>query len=267
MLMPAADEIQLWYVRNLGADADAHLALLSADEKQRLARLQVASMRQQFVVTRASVRTILSGCFPEIAATDWVFDRNPWGRPVIANPEAKGRVSFNISHTEGLIVIALSGSGEVGVDVERASRETRALALADRYFSASEAAVLRAKSAKEQQQHFLDLWTLKEAYIKACGKGLAIPLRSISFTLNDADLRVAFDEGPADAPLRWQFWQLALGATHHVGLALVDAAVPEISLRCRSLIDLQPGPLEEPGIIRQSMRGQERMYSRTNLEP
>jgi 4'-phosphopantetheinyl transferase len=126
---------------------------------------------------------------------------------------------------------------------------------------------LRAKSAKEQQQHFLDLWTLKEAYIKACGKGLAIPLRSISFTLDAADLRIEFDEGHVDDPLRWQFWQLALGATHQVGLALADAALPEVSLCCRSLIDLQPGPLEEPSIIRQSMRSQERMYSRTNLEP
>jgi len=267
MLMPAADEIHMWYVRNQDANADAHLALLSADEKQRMARLQVASMRQQFVVTRASVRTILSFSFPEIAATDWVFDRNPWGRPGIANPEAKGRVSFNIAHTDGLIVIALSGSGEVGVDVERDSRETRALALADRYFSASEAAALRASASEDLHRHFLDLWTLKEAYIKACGKGLAMPLRSISFTLNDADLRVAFDEECADDPLRWQFWQLALGEAHHVGLALVDAALPEVSLRCCSLIDLQPGPLEELRIIRQSMRSQERMYSRTNLEP
>lgn len=252
MLMPAANEIHLWCVRNEEEDAGAHLALLSPAELERMSRLQVPSVRQQFVITRAAIRTILSGCFPDAAPRDWEFTRNPWGRPLIVNAEAKGRVSFNIAHTDGLVVIALSGRGEVGVDVEKTSRTARALALADRYFSASEAAALRSLPAAEQHQRFLDLWTLKEAYIKACGKGLAIPLRQFSFTLDKASLRIVFDEQRPDEPARWQFWQLLVGKTHLVGLALADAGVSSTHVNCHSLHNLEPGPADEVRISRQS---------------
>lgn len=265
--MPAADEIHLWCVRNEDEDSGAHLSLLSPEELERMTRLQVPSMRQQFVTTRAAIRTVLSGCFPGVAPRDWDFARNPWGRPMLVNAQAKGRVSFNIAHTNGLIVIALSGSGEVGVDVEKSARAARALALAERYFSASEAVALRTLPAAEQQKRFLDLWTLKEAYIKACGKGLAIPLRQFSFILDEAPLRIVFDEQRPDEPSRWQFWQLQVGRAHLVGLALADAGVSEVRMSCRSLQNLQPGPAEEVRIIRQSVGAQDRMYSRTNLEP
>lgn len=250
--MPAADEIHLWCVRHAEEDSAAHLALLSSEELARMARLQVPSMMQQFVVTRAALRTVLSSCFPGVDPTDWEFSRNPWGRPAIVNAEAKGRVSFNIAHTEGLIVIALSGKGEVGVDVEKTSRTARALALADRYFSAAEAAALRSLPAAQQHQRFLELWTLKEAYIKACGKGLAIPLRHFSFVLDEAPLRIAFDEQRPDEPSRWQFWQLQVGRAHLVGLALADAGVSGVRVSCRSLRNLLPAPAEQVHLIRQS---------------
>jgi len=270
-MMLAEDEINLWCVRDEEEDVAACLALLSSDELVRAQRLAVASMRRQYIITRAAVRALLSACFSDVTEREWRFERNPWGRPLIANPEARGRVSFNIAHTDGMIVIAMSSRGEVGVDVEKTSRSTRAPALADRYFSASEATALRALPASLQEQRFLDLWTLKESYIKACGKGLAIPLDSFSFVLENASVRIEFapqlQDELQDDPARWQFWQLRVGEAHLVGLALADANVQATRVRCRSLKNLRPAAEEPVQILRHGSPGQDSMYSRTNLEP
>jgi len=250
-MMPEQDEVHLWCVRDEEEDAASHMALLSPDELLRAQRLATVSLRRQYIITRASVRALLSACFPNVAAREWAFERNPWGRPLIANVEARGRLSFNIAHTDGMIVIATSSKGEVGVDVERVARSTRALALADRYFSATEAAALRALPVPLQQQRFLELWTLKESYIKACGKGLAIPLRSFSFGLDDANVRIEFAPQREDEPARWRFWQLRIGAAHLAGLALSDTDVKAIRVHCRSLRNLRPGAEEQVQILRQ----------------
>lgn len=267
MMLPARNDIHLWFVQDELEDVDALLACLTPAELQRLERLRVATMRRQFVITRAAIRTVLSGCFPEINAQEWVFSANPWGRPVIVNPEVRGRVSFNIAHTDGLVVIAVSSSGDIGVDVEKTSRTARALALADRYFSAAEATALRALPAALQQRRFIDLWTLKEAYIKACGKGLAIPLRGFSFDFEEEQIQVRFSPEQPDDAGRWQFWQLRAGASHQVGLALAGAGVPVVQLRCPQLHALPVALLGDVAMLRQSFPGQSRMYSSTNLEP
>lgn len=249
--MLADNDIQLWCVRDALEDVDACLRLLSSEELQRLSRLRQRAMRQQFVMARAAVRAVLSKCFPEIAAQSWTFDRNPWGRPAVSNPQVRGRVSFNIAHTDDMIVIAVCRRGEVGVDVEHMARRVRAGALAQRYFSVAEAAALHALPLARQRQRFLELWTLKEAYIKACGKGLAIPLGSFSFALDAESPAVEFAPEPGDDAQRWQFWQLQVGEDHLVGLA-VTGAPAGVSVHCRSLLNLQPGPDEPLQVIRHS---------------
>jgi len=268
-MIPSEEEVYLWCVRDEEAEehVTTHLALLSPEELLRAQRLTASSVRRQYIITRASVRALLSHCFPSVSPREWTFERNSWGRPLIANVEARGRVSFNIAHTDGMIVIAMSSKGEVGVDVEKTSRSTRSVALADRYFSVAEAAALRALPAALAQQRFLDLWTLKESYIKACGMGLAIALHSFSFGLDDTNVRIQFTPQRQDDPGRWQFWQLQIGQAHLVGLALSDAGAESVRVCCFGLRNLLPGALEQVQILRQSSPGQDRMYSRTNLEP
>ncbi len=255
MLLPA-DEIHVWCIREALEDTASMIHLLSTAELQRLARLRQPRMRSQFVVTRAAVRAVLSAAFPAIASQHWQFERNPWGRPEIGNPELRGRVSFNIAHTEGLIVIALCCNGTVGVDVENLSRIARAGALARRYFSASEAAALHALPQSQQLRRFLDLWTLKEAYIKACGMGLAIALDSFGFVLQEGRVAIEFAPQQQDDPARWQFWQLQIGEGFLAGLALSDARELDVRVRCRSFCHLQPGPDEVVQIIRKSAADQ-----------
>lgn len=254
MQLPEEDEIHVWWVCDAEeiVEAGDH-AILSPDEMQRLDRLLTPELKHQFVVTRRSIRTLLSACFPTVSPRDWLFERNPWGRPQVLNPEAKGRVSFNIAHTNGRILIALSGSGEVGVDVEKTTRKVRAAALAERYFSDTEAAQLLALPRALQRQRFLDLWTLKEAYIKACGMGLAIALRSFSFTLVDAQIDIAFAPQRQDDAARWQFWQLLGSEEYLVSLALADASSRNVRVQCRAWKNQQMEDCVDVRLIRRSV--------------
>src|SRR4029078_6585429 len=110
---------------------------------------------------------------------------------------------------------------DVGVDVEDRTRKGETVQIADRFFSPVEVAALRALPEERQRERFFDYWTLKEAYIKARGMGLAIPLDQFSFLLEpDMPIRIAFDPRLADDPLAWQFEQFALGGSHQTSAAV-----------------------------------------------
>src|SRR5690606_35000212 len=88
---------------------------------------------------------------------------------------------FNLSHTRGMAVLAVTRAGEVGVDVESVQRRVELLALSERYFAASEHRRIAQLSGPAQREQFFRVWTLKEAYLKACGLGLRIALDSFAF--------------------------------------------------------------------------------------
>jgi 4'-phosphopantetheinyl transferase len=127
---------------------------------------------------------------------------------------------FNISHTDGLIACAVTIGREVGVDVENIGR--RLLHdVAGRHFAPNEVRDLRQLPDDEQQRAFFDYWTLKEAYIKARGFGLALPLGDFAFKLNPpAPPVIAFEPALEDDPATWQFLQDWPTPQHRLGLAV-----------------------------------------------
>ena len=240
MAFPVSDEIHLWVIDESSVD-DALLAnywsLLSVDEVQRHERLRLEGDRRRLLVTRAAIRSVLSDYFPEVLPAQWQFGRNAWGRPTIAAPVPDSSIQFNISHAQGLIVIAVTERGDLGVDVEYSGRRCRMLALANRYFSAREVAALQSLSASAQRERFFDLWTLKEAYIKACGMGLAISLRSFSFDFTKEGISIAFAAERRDEPEAWQFWQMQAAPQHRLAIALKSpGGLRQMKLVCRSPI-------------------------------
>lgn len=159
------------------------LSLLTDDERARHDRFIVPSPRVQFVAARATLRRALSLRHPEVDPRAWRFAENAHGRPHLTGPVLGAH--FNVSHTPGMVVVALSDDPDVGVDVEAASRASDALKIADRFFSPDEVRDLRALPEAQQRDRFFDLWTLKESYIKARGMGLAISLSRFSFSFPD----------------------------------------------------------------------------------
>ena len=169
-------------------------------------------------ITRALVREVLSRYQPTVAPGDWRFERSELGRPSVARdmPESARAWHFNIAHTEGLVVMAVARVTAVGVDAERADSRPR-LEIARQYFSPVEAAALEALPAADQPGRFQRLWTLKEAYLKATGEGIAGGLAGITFHLDQDAVRFECATDPEVA--LWQFREFTLPGGFRVALA------------------------------------------------
>jgi 4'-phosphopantetheinyl transferase len=206
--------------------------ILTADEMQRVQRMQFDAGRHQQLVTRAMVRNVLSHYLPGVAPADWRFESGEQGRPAIAPglPAAARALDFNLAHTEGLVAMAV-GWTRVGVDAERVDPRVN-LAVARRYFSAEESAALDALPPERRARRFQRLWTLKEAYLKALGTGIAGGLGSMTFHFDAADVP-RFERANDPEAARWIFRELESG-DHHVAIAVLGAAAapaPVITLR------------------------------------
>ena len=211
---------------------DSYKALLSKDEHERMARLVFDRDQRAFVITRAHVRTMLSR-YAAVTPTDWRFVENVHGRPeILDRPAGTPDLRFNISHTDGLIACAVTIGREVGVDVEHTGRHLTH-DIAGRFFAPDEVADLRKLPRHDQERVFFDYWTLKEAYIKARGFGLALPLGEFAFRLNPpGPPAITFLPSLDDDPSTWQFMQDWPTPQHRLGLA-VRRTGRDLSIRIR----------------------------------
>lgn len=226
-------QVDLWLARDPqlreAALLESFSRMLSPDERERVARMRFEAGRHQQLVTRALVRSVLSRYAPHVPPADWRFARSEQGRPYVELP-AQTELHFNLAHTQGLVVLAVARMPEIGVDVER--DDTRANpAVARRYFSPAEVAALEALPAEEQPRRFRRLWTLKEAYLKATGAGIAGGLDSMSFDLDGERMKFVSADPVA---AHWQFREIAVDGHFMVALASLDrarAGPPKVTLR------------------------------------
>ncbi|WP_100175999.1 4'-phosphopantetheinyl transferase family protein [Bradyrhizobium nitroreducens] len=232
-------EVQLW-LSPLPIIHDAKLlegyaALLSKDETSRLHRFHFPRDKHRYLVTRALIRTVLS-FYADVSPSDWQFAANYYGRPSISNKGgAVQDLHFNISHSSELVVCAVRKSGSIGVDTENLDRNIPSEGL-NRYFSDFEQAALRALPPNRRNHQFLELWTLKESYIKAREMGLSLPLSEFGFEFpSENEIAAIFRNG--DRADRWAFWQLRFGRRDLVAICSEQNCAP--SLTARVLIPLQ----------------------------
>ncbi len=199
---------------------DQYGQLLNQEEQSRRARFKFARHRHEFLVSRALVRTTLSRYVPA-PPKSWEFATNSYGRPEIVAPLGPRTLRFNLSHTRGLAAVAVCWEHDLGVDVETTERSNATTAIARRFFSPAEVADLEQLALDEQRRTFFHYWTLKEAYIKARGMGLAIPLEHFSFKLSAHEpVRISFAAALQDDPCQWQFEQFSPTPQHRLAIAL-----------------------------------------------
>jgi len=178
---------------------EAYRDLLSPAERARLEAIRLEPRRREHLLTRALVRTVLSRYGPASPA-EWRFAQGPHGRPELDPPAA---IQFNLSNSPGLVGCAVS-RGAVGLDLEPMARAGQVLRLAGRVFSSGERRALDALTEGARADRALSLWTLKEAYLKARGLGISVPLGEITLSL-DVPPGIDLALGPAlgDDPDRW----------------------------------------------------------------
>lgn len=224
MLIIGPDEVHLWLAfsdelhdQKLLA---AYEALLTQEEKERGLNFYFAKDRIQYLIARALVRTTLSK-YANIKPARWRFVQNRYGKPEVANEEVHGKLRFNISHTEGMIICGVAKGHAIGVDVENIHRSGHVLNIAHRYFAPSEILDIEKLPGKKQREDFFRYWTLKEAYIKARGMGLSMPLQKFSIHLADhGQARISFDHDICDSPGQWQLRLMKPTDRHFIALAV-----------------------------------------------
>ncbi len=165
------DQVHVWRIQ-LDLDAESSPAVLSVEEKEKAARFRFDRDRRRFSAAHAALRVILAG-YLNLKPQEVQFTNNSYGKPYLAGSST---LFFNLSHSHELALLAVALRREVGVDVEYIRQELVEPAVIRRYFAPAEVAALAALPAGVEVGAFFNIWTRKEAFIKARGMGLSLPL-------------------------------------------------------------------------------------------
>ena len=216
--------------------------VLSAAEVARARRFLTVADRRRFVAAHGLLRVVLSG-YLRVQPEDVALETAPGGKPLVATGAGPG---FSLSHAGALGLVAVSGGGEVGVDLEEVRDIGDVTSLAAVCFSPSERAALAALPAARRQRAFFAGWTRKEAFLKVLGEGLSRPLDSFDVALAPGvPARLLRMHGAPEAPGRYTIrsWEPAPG---YVGAVAIEARRPTIQYRPWETLSSFLGDLAEP---------------------
>jgi 4'-phosphopantetheinyl transferase len=149
--------------------------LLAEGELARADRFRLPRDRSRYVAARGQLRVLLASCLGQ-APSAVAIEVCPDGKPMIRSDPGSERLQFNLSHSDGVGVLALAIEDELGIDVERIRALPDALAIAEQFFAAGEILALRAAADEARSEKFFRYWTRKEAVVKSFGRGLIHPL-------------------------------------------------------------------------------------------
>jgi 4'-phosphopantetheinyl transferase len=216
------DEVHLWRadLEAIRTDESRWQKLLSSDESTRAARFHFARDRQRFVASRALLRTIL-GSYLATDPSGLSFAYSKKEKPSLGQGHRASGISFNLSHSGGVALFAFTRRREIGVDVEHLRSDFDLEAIARRFFSASEQKRLAALPPEEKAAAFFRCWTRKEAYIKATGDGLSLPLTQFDVSLEAGETSGLLATRPnAEEAGRWQLREVAGGSGYIAALCV-----------------------------------------------
>ncbi len=255
MLKAARNDIDLWLVNYQQIQdsvlLEQYAQFLSPEEIKRHERFTFARDKRQFLVTRALVRWVLAQYLGLDDPASLAFGANRNGKPELL---IETTLQFNLTHTRGLIALAVMQVEPVGIDVEYLSRQADIVNLAERYFAREEAKALQALPIDQWNERFYDLWTLKEAYLKACGTGLRTPLSEFCFSFSGEAVDISFSDLLGGDSAAWKFWQLNIDNAYRLSLAVNDMKGNDYRLRLKNGIPVSGFTDAEPVIIRSSIR-------------
>jgi len=184
----APGELHIWrYGLELSSEHAQNAGpLLSPEELQRAARFHFPIHRDRYIAGRSQLREIL-GSYLQIAPASIDFAYSEFGKPAVATAQNPASIAFNVSHSEDLCVLAVSRIQPLGIDVERIRGDFGGEEVAQANFAPAEFRELLSLPADIRPQAFFNCWTRKEAYVKALGAGLQIPLDSFEVSLRPGE--------------------------------------------------------------------------------
>ena len=211
--------VHVWSLRTTEASRAVVSKLerfLTPDERIRAERFRFENLRHSFVLTRGALRVLL-GRYLQVPPAKIQIAYGSKGKPRLAEPEL---ATFNVSHSGGLAVFGFAASCEIGIDVEEIHPLADMLDIAQRFFCPAETAEVISLPANQRERAFFRCWTRKEAYIKAVGEGLSVPLDSFQVTLRPGEpAKIIHLAGDANAARTWRLCDLELSPGYVGALA------------------------------------------------
>jgi 4'-phosphopantetheinyl transferase len=215
----ATDEIHVWYTSLNGPVAGFH-GILSTYERGWADRFHFEKNRNNYIVCHGILRIIL-GHYLNVAPGLIRFNYGRNNKPSLANGPGRGKLYFNLSHSEGIALYALGMNREIGVDIEYLREVPEMETLFERFFSPRENEVFQILPENRRQKAFFNCWTRKEAFIKAIGEGLSYPLdRFVVSIVPDEPAKLISIDGDAEAAARWSIHDLKPAAGYTAALAV-----------------------------------------------
>lgn len=225
------DEAHVWriYLNQEPRAVQALRRTLAPDERHRAEQFHFRKDREHFIVCRGALREILSR-YTKASPDGIKFAYGRYGKPALSGEVDDGFLRFNVSHSHGVALCAITKGHEVGVDIEFMQESLADLEIAKRFFSSREVSVLQSLPPEQRTIAFFNCWTRKEAYIKALGEGLSHPLHSftVSLALGEPASLLSIENNPHESS-RWSMVELAPGGGHVASL-IVDGRVAALHL-------------------------------------
>jgi 4'-phosphopantetheinyl transferase len=227
-LVLGKDDIHIWHACLDTSIAEFRIlsVVLSPDEKQRAERFHFEIDRRRFIICRGILRSIL-GSYMGIEPDRLHFCYGEKGKPEISDQPSQAPIRFNASHSHGIAVFAFARCREIGIDVEMVRDIPDMVQIAKRFFSAGEFNGLSSLPESKRKEAFFNCWTRKEAFIKAIGDGLTMPLDSFEVSLVPGEpaellkIHVDREESP-----RWCIQDIGLDPPHISAFAIEDDGRP-----------------------------------------
>ncbi len=220
----AENEVHIWKAA-LRWDEIAQLSeLLAPDELARATRFHFAKDTLEYTIARGLLRLILS-TYLEVKPQTIEFAYNAYGKPSLASESSNG-LQFNLSHSHGLALYAITRSGSVGIDLEYIRQDLAWQQIAQQYFSPAEVTALNQVAEVERCQAFFHGWTRKEAYIKARGQGLSIPLNQVEVSLDPESAALLTTPHQPQAIDHWTLHAITPEANYTGAIAITGKGHP-----------------------------------------
>ena len=222
ILVLGCDEVHVWRASldQTPSQIQSFLHTLAADEQARAERFYFERDREHFIVGRGVLRAILGGYLDRVPKC-LSFCYGSHGKPALAGDSDGDAIRFNVSHSHGVALYAVTRGREVGVDLERVRVNLAVAEIAERFFSRREIAMLRTLPIEVQRLAFFRCWTRKEAYIKVRGEGLSLPLDQFNVSQAPGEPAKVFGT-PQDpsATSRWSLQELTPAPGYVAALAV-----------------------------------------------
>ena len=193
---------------------------LSKDEREKIQRLRFEKARNNFIAARYYLRRIIAP-YLNAEPEDLEFKYGPYGKPLLAENFESTGTCFNMSHSHGLALYAVTSGQAVGVDIEKVRPDLDCIKIAERYFSPQEVEALRRLPKDQQRQGFFNCWTRKEAYLKGKGEGFSSPADRFQVSLAPGEPAALLGHrlDPAEVS-KWSIEDLDVGRGYTAALAV-----------------------------------------------